>query len=220
MGALVDLKAFYSQAEMDDIPKAALQAGVFKDTLATVPWQLGSIAVMGWKSVMAKAGLKEQIPETWPEFKDAVRKASMAYRGDLGARTSKDANSAYWLFPVMWGHGGEFEDAQGKIVFNNPGTVAALESYGDRHRQAVARGHDGARGQEPDAPEQAGLHLRRPLDEGHLPQPERAGPGGGRQIHRRPLPQGRGRQALRHRQRPRPVRLHAEQASGRKPWNW
>ena len=131
MGALVDLKTFYSQAEMDDIPRAALQAGMFKDTLATVPWQLGSIAVMGWKSVLAKAGLKEQIPDTWPEFKEAVRKASKASDGvyGFGARTSKDSNSAYWLFPVMWGHGGEFEDAQGKIVFNNPGTVAALEWY-------------------------------------------------------------------------------------------
>jgi ABC-type glycerol-3-phosphate transport system substrate-binding protein len=131
MGALVDLKGFYSQAEMDDIPRAALQAGMFKEMLATVPWQLGSIAVMGWKSVLARAGLKAQVPETWPEFKDAVRQASKASEGvyGFGARTSKDANSAYWLFPVMWGHGGEFEDAQGKIVFNNPGTVAALEWY-------------------------------------------------------------------------------------------
>ncbi len=131
MGALVDLKTYYSQAEMSDIPKAAFEAGIFKEALATVPWQLGSIAVFGWKNVLARAGLPEQIPDTWPEFKEAVRRISQTSEGvyGFGARTSKDANSAYWLFPVMWGHGGQFEDAQGKIVFNNPGTVAALDWY-------------------------------------------------------------------------------------------
>ena len=131
MGAIVDLHQYYSEDELDDMVQAAYQDGLFEDKLITVPWQLGAIAVMGWKSVLQDAGLEAEIPDTWDAYKDAVAASSKPGEGvyGFGARTSKSTNSAFWFFPVMWGHGGEFEDEDGNIVFNNPGTVDALEWY-------------------------------------------------------------------------------------------
>lgn len=131
MGALEDLKKYYTQEELSDIPKAAYEDGLYAEKLITVPWQLGPIAVFAWKDLLVKAGLPLEIPSTWDKFKEAVKKIS-----DLGpdiygfgARTSKDSNSAFWFFPVMWGLGGQFEDNAGKIFFNNPGTITALNWY-------------------------------------------------------------------------------------------
>jgi multiple sugar transport system substrate-binding protein len=131
MGALVDLKQYYSSDELDNMVQAAYRDGLYQDQLITVPWQLGAIAVMGWKSVLEDAGLSTEIPDTWNGYKEAVAKVSDQDAGvyGFGARTSKSANSAFWFFPVMWGHGGEFEDDEGNIVFNNPGTVDALNWY-------------------------------------------------------------------------------------------
>ena len=133
MGALQDLKSYFPAENLKDIPASAYDAGVLGDQLISVPWQLGTIAVLAWKEAIQKAGYPVEIPETWDDFKDAVRKISAA-RADVygfGARTSKSTNSAFWFFPVMWGHGGQFEDANGKIVFNNPGTIAGLEWYSE-----------------------------------------------------------------------------------------
>ena len=131
MGAIIDLASYYTQAEISDIPKAAHEAGLYEGKLSSVPWQLGSITVMGWKKVLQDAGLPLAIPDTGAAFKDAVKKISKPAEGvyGFGARTSKDTNSAFWFFPVMWAHGGQFEDAQGKIMFGDPGTVAALAWY-------------------------------------------------------------------------------------------
>ncbi len=78
MGAVEDLKAYYSQEELADIPEAAYDAGVVGDKLVSVPWQLGSIFVLAWKDLLNKAGYTA-IPDTWEEFQVAVKKIS-----DLG----------------------------------------------------------------------------------------------------------------------------------------
>jgi len=128
---LADLKPYYSEAELGDIPSGALASGYYDGKLIAVPWNLGTIVALAWKPVLEKAGLPLKIPDTWDEFKAAVTKIS-ALGPDIygfGARTFKNANSAYWFFMPMWGHGGEFSNADNKIVFNNPGTVAALDWY-------------------------------------------------------------------------------------------
>ena len=130
-GAIIDLKPYFPQDKLRDIPEAAYRAGVFGDQLISVPWQLGTIAVLAWKDAIRKAGYPVEIPETWTAFKQVVAKISEAGADvyGFGARTDKSTNSAFWFFPVMWGHGGRFEDSDGTVVFDDPGTVAALRWY-------------------------------------------------------------------------------------------
>ena len=130
MGALEDLTPWFKD-DLNDIPKAALETGMMDGKLISVPLQLGTIVVLGMKSNLSAVGFPEKIPETWAEFKDAVRKITNISDRHYGfaARTAKHPNSAFWFFPVMYGHSGEFEDAQGNIVFDGEGTLAALDWY-------------------------------------------------------------------------------------------
>jgi ABC-type glycerol-3-phosphate transport system substrate-binding protein len=114
MGALTDLMPWFKD-RLDDIPEGALKTGVRADQLISVPLQLGTIVVLGMKENLKAVGLPDSIPDNWIDFKIAVKKIS--------------PNSAFWFFPVMYGHGGEFEDASGKVVFNSPGNIAALSWY-------------------------------------------------------------------------------------------
>ena len=179
MGTLEDLHDYYSDAELNDIPKAAYEAGLFQDQLATVPWQLGSIVVFAWKSVLEEAGLPtSSVPETWSEFKQQVAKISNL--GDdtygFGGRTSKSTNSAFWFFPVMWGHGGEFEDAEGNVVFNNPGTVEALQWYKELGEKEYTPCWDGGkRSEKYPGPRESRTYFRRAMDAGYLSEYNRYG---------------------------------------------
>lgn len=131
MGALKDLSEDFSSAEINDIPAAAYQAGIYDGRLVTVPWQIAPIVVLADRELLRRAGLPEAIPESWDGFKDAVARIS-ALGDDIygfGARTAAAGNTAFWFFPAMWGHGGRFLDDSGNIVFNSPETVEALNWY-------------------------------------------------------------------------------------------
>ena len=131
MGALENLGNYFTNGELAELPESILSSCRHGDNLFAVPFHNGSIVVLGSKKLLAEAGLPEEIPETWEDFQYAVSKITEL--GDdiygFGARTAKHVNSAYWFFPVMWGFGGEFEDSNGNIVYNNPGTVAALNWF-------------------------------------------------------------------------------------------
>lgn len=130
MNALKDLSAYYQKDELNDIPTAALEAGYFDGQLLTVPWQIAPIAVLANKELLKQAGLKEEIPGTWPELLAAVDKISAL--GDdvygFGARTAKGSNTAFWFLPVLWGMGGEF-DVNGEVRLNSPEAVQAFDWY-------------------------------------------------------------------------------------------
>jgi multiple sugar transport system substrate-binding protein len=131
MGALEDLSKYYSEEEIADIPEGAYKDGLFQGELVSIPWYLAPICNWARKELLSEAGLPLEAPEKWDDFKSSTAKISGLGEGiyGFGARTSKDTNSAFWFFPVMWGHGGQFENDEGKIVFNNKGTVAALDYY-------------------------------------------------------------------------------------------
>jgi multiple sugar transport system substrate-binding protein len=131
MGALADLKPLLTTEEYNDIQAGYREAATFDDKLTYVPLQNGSIVVLANKELLRKAGLPEQIPETWEDFRIAVDKIS-ALGDDIygfGARTVKAANSALWFMPVLFGHDGTFEDTNGEIAFSSPGTLASLEWF-------------------------------------------------------------------------------------------
>ena len=121
------------------MPQAQYTQGVYDGKLLAVPLDLGTIVCLGWKPLLKAAGLPLRIPDTFEEFKEAVAKIS-ALGPDIygfGCRTFKNSNSGYWFFPPMWGHGGKFEDENGKVIFNNAGVVAALDWY----KEAAAKKH-------------------------------------------------------------------------------
>jgi len=130
MGVLAELSSYYTVEELQGIPKATKDAGMFGNKLLTVPWQIAPIVVLANKEVLAKAGLPLEIPRDWESFFDAVEKISRLgdeYYG-IAARTATGSNTGFWFFPVLWGAGGSFEE-NGKIVFNTPGTKEAFDFY-------------------------------------------------------------------------------------------
>ncbi len=131
LGALTDLKPYFSSEELEDVPKPALKDCIIDGKLYSFPNFLGTINVIAWKELLQQAGYPIEVPDRWSDFKTAIRKItdldSSVY--GFGARTDKSFNSAFWFFPVLWGHLGVFEDEEGKVVFNDEGTIAALEWY-------------------------------------------------------------------------------------------
>jgi ABC-type glycerol-3-phosphate transport system substrate-binding protein len=47
----------------------------------------------------------------------------------MGLRTDKSTNAAFWFFPVLWGFGGQFQDADGNLTINSPEVLNALNWY-------------------------------------------------------------------------------------------
>ncbi|MBA7587691.1 Cyclodextrin-binding protein [subsurface metagenome] len=131
LGALTDLRPYFSDAEIADVPKPALEDCLVDGTLYSFPNFLGTINVVAWKKLLREVGLPVAVPAHWDEFKNAVRKISDLGSDTygFGARTDKSFNSAFWFFPVLWGHLGVFEDEQGHVVFNDQGTIDALAWY-------------------------------------------------------------------------------------------
>jgi len=131
MGAVAPISDLMTDEQLTDIPQILVDQLSFDGSLYAVPLQNGAINVLGSKELLNRAGLPEQIPETWEDFSAAVE--AITDLGDnifgYGARTAKTSNSAFWFFPVMWGHGGQFENEAGEIVFDNAGTLEALQWY-------------------------------------------------------------------------------------------
>jgi ABC-type glycerol-3-phosphate transport system substrate-binding protein len=129
MNALSDLTPLLSQSEFEDIQAGYRDAGTIDGDLVYTPLQNGSIVVLANRDLLRRAGLPEAIPETWDDFKEAVRRISAL--GDdvygFGMRTARAGNSAFWFLPILYGHEGTFEDADGNINFNTPGTIDAME---------------------------------------------------------------------------------------------
>jgi len=131
--ALTDLQPLLAEAEYNDIQAGYREGGTIDGKLAYVPLQNGSIVVLANKELLRRAGLPLEIPETWQEFKNAVKKISALGKGiyGFGARTAKASNSAFWFMPVLEGHNGTFEDKEGNINFYSSGSVNALAWYNE-----------------------------------------------------------------------------------------
>lgn len=131
LDCFVDLHKYFSKEELAEMPKMVYEAGVFNKKLLTMPIDLAPYALFAWKPLLKKAGLPERLPKTYDELNAAIEKISKLGPDiyGLAARTSKGFNTTMWFFPTMWAWGGEFCDANGKVVFNNPGTLKALNWF-------------------------------------------------------------------------------------------
>ena len=132
LGALEPLDSYFSTSFFEEIPRAAYESGVIDGTTYTLPGLLNIVTVWAWKPLLEEAGLEPVVPDTWDEFKEASRKISELGADIYGfaARTNNTQNSAFWMFPVIWGHGGQFVDDQGNIVLDQgTGYADALDWY-------------------------------------------------------------------------------------------
>ncbi|MCF7943582.1 MAG: sugar ABC transporter substrate-binding protein, partial [Spirochaetia bacterium] len=134
LNSLEPLDSYFSSSDLADIPNAAYDSGVVKGKTYSVPALLNVVLVWAWKPLLEQAGLPPVVPQTWEEFKTASKK--VAALGDdvygFAARTNNTGNSAFWMFPVIWGHGGQFEDGTGKIILDQgEGYGEALSWYRD-----------------------------------------------------------------------------------------
>jgi multiple sugar transport system substrate-binding protein len=71
-------------------------------------------------------------PQTWPELAEQANKICALPARDgapvygIALRTQRSPNSAQWMIPIIWGHGGDLHDAKGDITFDTEGTRAAF----------------------------------------------------------------------------------------------
>lgn len=129
MNALADVSSLLTSSELEDLQTGYRDAGTINGDLVYTPLQNGSIVVLANRELLRRAGLPEAIPDTWDEFREAVRRIS-ALGSDIygfGMRTARAGNSAFWFLPILYGHEGTFEDTDGNIDFNTPGTRRAME---------------------------------------------------------------------------------------------
>jgi len=137
MGALEPLDRYFSKEELEDIPLGVRESSMINGKLYSAPWNPGAIVLVRNKNLMKKAGFNpNEPPETWDELTDIIRGIGRLGSTEEGEkvygvvlRTSKDTNSAFWTFPVMWAFGGRFANDEGKIVFDSPETVDAFKWY-------------------------------------------------------------------------------------------
>lgn len=131
LDCLADLHQYWSKEELAELPRKVYEAGVFDGKLLTMPIDLAPYALFAWKPLLKKAGLPEKLPKTYDELNAAIEKIATLGPNTYGlaARTAKGFNTTMWFLPTLWAFGGEFCDANGKVVFNNPGTLKALDWF-------------------------------------------------------------------------------------------
>jgi len=135
MGVLEPLSKYFTIEELNDIPEAALDAGMYKGKLYSVPWAPGPIVLYGRVDLMKRAGFDyNKGPETWEEFENMVKKITALDKTEDGkkiygfaCRTAKVPNTGFWFLPAIWAYGGKIIDEDGKVVFNSPEVIAALD---------------------------------------------------------------------------------------------
>lgn len=134
MGVLEPLDDHLTDKDLEGIPQAVLDSGMYKDKLYSIPWAPGPIVVFGRKDLMEKAGLDfENGPENWKEFENMIAKINDLEKTEDGKniygfsmRTKKGSNTGQWFLPILWAYGGNVLDKDGNVVFNSPETVKAL----------------------------------------------------------------------------------------------
>jgi len=137
MGALEPLDKYFTKETLDDIPKGVLESAMYEGELYSFPHAPGPIALVRNKNLMKKAGFNpDNPPETWDQLTEMIERISALGTTEEGQkiygvvlRTSKTTNSAFWMFPAMWGFGGKFADEEGRIVLDSPGATDAFKWY-------------------------------------------------------------------------------------------
>jgi ABC-type glycerol-3-phosphate transport system substrate-binding protein len=127
----------------NDYFKSALSGTTIGGHVMSAPWIIGPVLMFYNKALLAKAGYNAP-PKTWGEMLEMSKKVAGLGKDAGGNQiygrtisTKLLPGAGYFFLVDIWQNGGEFTDANGKIVFNSPGTVAAFKSAQDQFAQNI-----------------------------------------------------------------------------------
>lgn len=132
IGGLEPLNDYFTEEEWSKIPQASLDAVTFDGQIMAMPWVPAPIILFYNRNLMQEAGLDPDTPpETWDQLME-MAKAICALPDKNGApvygvalRTQRNPNSAQWTIPIIYGHGGDVLNDEGKVEVNTPEVQAA-----------------------------------------------------------------------------------------------
>lgn len=133
IGGLAPLDDLFTEAELAQIPDAALEALRFEDgKLYALPWVPGPVMMFYNRNLLEQAGFDPDMPPTtWDDLKEMIMGVCSLPAGDdgkiygLALRSWSNPNAVQWSIPWIYGFGGDVVDAEGNISFNTPETKAA-----------------------------------------------------------------------------------------------
>ena len=128
-GVLEDLTPAYAEVADSFI---MWESAVWKDRVYGLPWVQGSRVLFCNADLFDKAGLDpERPPETWGELLDAAKRID-GLPGDVSG-FGLNLGERYVLFKKFmafaWGNGGSVFGSDGRVVFDSPENLQALEFY-------------------------------------------------------------------------------------------
>jgi len=131
IGALTSVKDFVTELDAKhDFVDSAVEAYSYDDGIWAVPLYNMTMNLWYRKSVLDKAGVK--VPTTWEEWSAAAKTLSADGVSGMGVPANKQLYTDQTVYSVMTNGGAtEIYDADGKLRFDNPETVASYEFYKD-----------------------------------------------------------------------------------------
>lgn len=128
-GVLEDLTPVYTELADSFI---MWESARWRDRVYGLPWLQGSRALFYNVDLFEKAGLDaDRPPETWDELLDAAKRID-ELPGDVSG-FGLNLGERYVLYKKFmafaWGNGGGIIDESGRVIFDSPENVEALEFY-------------------------------------------------------------------------------------------
>lgn len=142
LGVVKDVYPYVSEEILADYNPAALSTVQVDGKLLGLPWFNNGYAILYNKDLLEKAGITE-LPKTLDELFAAAEKisalgtdenGSKIYGIGLAASNNLEAGDGYNTLPVLWGYGGDFQDAEGKISLTDE---AAIKAYSQIQKMYV-----------------------------------------------------------------------------------
>ncbi|MCK9286068.1 MAG: extracellular solute-binding protein, partial [Sphaerochaetaceae bacterium] len=132
MGALKPVDEILSDVTMNDYFDSALGGTFIQGSQMSAPWTINPILVFYNKELLKQAGYTEE-PKSWEEMhtmaSDIAALGADASGNRLYGRSIASKllpGAGYFFFVDIWQNGGEFTDKDGKVMFDQPGTVKAF----------------------------------------------------------------------------------------------
>ncbi len=133
LDCLADIKPYISEEALADYGEASLSSYTTADgSLVALPYFGQPYAMFYNKTLLEKAGVS--VPTTFDELLEASAKVAALGNDENGNKiyglglvnSGLEVAEGYNIFPWLWARGGEFIDADGKIVLNSDANLKAF----------------------------------------------------------------------------------------------
>lgn len=129
LDVLKDVRPYISDEVIADYNAAAIDGVTIDGQMVAMPWFGNTYAVYYNKALLKQAGI-ETLPQTWAELVEAAYKVSALgddiYGLAIPNSNGVEAGEGYNVFPALWAHGGDFQDAEGKINLTDDAAIATF----------------------------------------------------------------------------------------------